>query len=51
MQQLISAILDCPAKENFPLSVAQYNKYRYTLSVLEGVPVYGRRVIIPQGLR
>ena len=28
MQQLIRAILDCPAEENFPLGVAQYNKYR-----------------------
>ena len=51
MQQLISAILDCPTEENFPLDVAQYNKYRDALSVLEGVPVYGRRVIIPRGLR
>ena len=51
MQQLVNAILNCPVEENFPLDVAQYNRYRHALSVLEGVPVFGRRVIIPQGLR
>ena len=51
MQQLIRAILEYPAEENFPLGVAQYNKYRDSLSVLEGVPVYGRRVILPHGLK
>ena len=51
MQQLVNAILNCPVEEKFPLDVAQYNRYRHALSVLEGVPVFGRRVIIPQGLR
>ena len=51
MQQLNKAIQDCPAEENFPLNVAQYNRYREALSVLDGVPMYGRRVIIPAGLR
>ena len=51
MQQLIQAIQDCPAEENFPLSVAKYNRYREALSVLDGVPMYGRRVIVPAGLR
>ena len=39
MQQLNKAIQDCPAEENFPLSVAQYNRYREALSVLDGVPM------------
>ena len=51
MQQLNKAIQDCPAEENFPLSVDQYNRYREALSVLDGVPMYGRRVIVPAGLR
>ena len=51
MQQLNKAIQDCPAEENFPTSVAQYNRYREALSVLDGVAMYGRRVIVPAGLR
>ena len=51
MQQLNKANQDCPAEENFPTSVAQYNRCRETLSVLDSVPMYGRRVIVPAGLR
>ena len=40
MQQLKKAIQECPAEENFPLSVSQYNRYREALSVLDDVPMY-----------
>ena len=50
MQQLIKAIQDCPAEENFPLSVAQFNRYREALSGIDGVPMYGMRVIVPAAL-
>ena len=51
MQQLVTTIQDCPAGENFPLSLAPFNRYREALSVLDGVPMYGRRVIVPAALR
>ena len=38
-------------QDSLPDSVSQYNKLRDSLYVLEGVPIYGRRVIVPRALR
>ena len=49
MMKLVDAItrdLDC-----LPDSLSAYNKLRDSLSVVDGVPMYGRRVIIPRSLR
>ena len=49
MLKLVVAItsdLDC-----FPDAIAVYNKLKDSLSVVDGVPMYGRRVIIPKCLR
>ena len=49
MLKLVVAItsdLDC-----FPDAIAVYNKLKDSLSVVAGVPMYGRRVIIPKCLR
>ena len=36
MQQLVKAILEYPADENFPIYLATFNRYREDLSVLDG---------------
>ena len=49
MTKLVDAItkdLDC-----FPDTLAAYNKLKDSLSVVDGVPMYGRRVIVPKSLR
>ena len=49
MLKLVDAItsdLDC-----FPDAIAVYNKLKDSLSVVDGVPMYRRRVIIPKCLR
>ena len=48
MKKLVDAItsdLDC-----FPDSITAYNKLKDSLSVVDGVPMYGRRVIVPKCL-
>ena len=42
----ITSDLDC-----FPDAIAVYNKLKDSLSVVDGVPMYGRRVIVPKCLR
>ena len=51
MLDLISAITSKEGQDTFPDTVSQYNKYSDDLSVLDGVPMLGRRVIIPTSLR
>merc|ERR1712218_276333 len=51
MSDLVQAITNSGEQDSFPDSVSQYNKYRDSLYVLEGVPMYGRRVIVPSALR
>ena len=51
MVKLLDAIMKTPAEENFPPHLAGYNKLRESLSVLDGIPMYGRRIIIPPTLR
>ena len=51
MSDLVQAIINIEEQDSFPDSVSQYDRFRGSLSVLEGVPMYGRRVIIPRALR
>ena len=51
MMDLIAAISNKMDGDSFPDNLAAYNKYREDLSVLDDVPMYGRRVIIPRSLR
>ena len=51
MLDLVSAISSKEGQDRFPDTVSQYNKYSEDLSVLDGVPMLGRRVIIPASLR
>ena len=50
MHQLVKAITDTPDGERFPASPASYNKMRDTMMVVDRVPTYGRRIIIPAEL-
>ena len=43
MQDLVGAIGSKEGQDRFPDTVSQYNKYSEDLSVLDGVPMYGRR--------
>ena len=51
MQDLVAAISSKEGQDRFPDTVSQYNKYSEALSVLDGVPMHGRRAIIPASLR
>ena len=51
MLQLVDAITNLSDLDNFPDSLSVYNKLRDNLFVLDGVPMYGRRAIIPKRLR
>ena len=51
MQQLVEAITETSNDESFPQKLADYNKIKDSMSVVDGVPMYGRRVIIPAELR
>ena len=51
MSDLVQAITNSGEQDSFPDTVSQYNKYRDSLYVLEGVPMLGRRVIVPSALR
>ena len=51
MSDLVQAITTMGEQDSFPDTVSQYNRFRDSLYVLEGVPMYGRRVIVPRALR
>ena len=51
MSDLVQAISSMGEQDSLPDSVSQYNKFRDSLYVLEGVPMYGRQVIVPRALR
>ena len=51
MLELVTAISNEMDSDSFPDNLSAYNKYRENLSVLDNVPMYGRRVIIPRSLR
>ena len=51
MLDLIRAIEDKDTTDKFPDAVASYNRHRENLLVVDGVPMLGRRVIIPASCR
>ena len=51
MLDLIRAIKDKDTTDKFPDAVASYNRHRENLLVVDGVPMLGRRVIIPASCR
>ena len=51
MLDLIKAIENKDVTDKFPDVVANYNRHRDNLLVVDGVPMLGRRVIIPSSLR
>ena len=51
MLQLVDAITNLSDLDNFPDPLSVYNKLRDSLLVVDGVPMYGRRAIIPRSLR
>ena len=51
MVELVKAISNKADQYSFPDTASAYNRYRDELYVLDGVPMYGRRVIIPRTLR
>ena len=51
MKQLVEAIINLSELDTFPYALSVYNKLRKHLLVVDGVPMYGRRTIIPRSLR
>merc|ERR1712218_396451 len=51
MSDLVQAITNSGEQDSFPDTVSQYDRFRDSLYVLEGVPMFGRRVIVPSALR
>ena len=51
MQDLVAAISNKEGQDRFPDTVSQYNQFSDDLSVLDGVPMLGRRAVIPASLR
>ena len=51
MQDLVAAISSREDQDRFPDTMNQFNKYSEDLSVLDGVPMFGRRLIFPASLR
>ena len=51
MIKLVDAITNLSELDNFPDTLSIYNKLRPDLSVVDGVPMYGRRVLVPKVLR
>lgn len=51
MLKLVEAITNMSELDNFPDYLSQYSKLRDDLSVVDGVPMYGRRLVIPKSLR
>ena len=51
MSKLVEAITNMSDLDNFPDYLSAYSKLKDDLSVVDGVPMYGRRLIIPKSLR
>ena len=51
MLKLVEAITNMSDFDNFPDYLSAYSKLKESLSVVDGVPVYGRRLIVPSTLR
>ena len=51
MTILAEAIENTPYEDKLPKAVEQYERYRQDLHILEGVVMYGRRLIVPTDLR
>ena len=51
MSKLVDAITNLSDLDNFPDYLSVYSKLKEHLSVVDGVPMYGRRLIIPSNLR
>ena len=51
MLDLIKAIENKDGSDKFPDSVASYNRHSDNLLVVDGVPMLGRRVVIPASCR
>ena len=51
MTILAEAIENTPYEDKLPKAVEQYKRYRQDLHILEGVVMYGRRLIVPTDLR
>ena len=51
MLQLVEAITKMSDYDSFPDYLSNYSKLKENLSVVDGVPMYGRRLIIPSTLR
>ena len=51
LMKLVDAISNLSELDNFPDYLSKYSKLRDSLSVVDGVPMYGRRLIIPSTLR
>ena len=51
MLKLVDAITNLSDFDNFPDYLSGYSKLRDNLTVVDGVPMYGRRLVIPSTLR
>ena len=51
MLKLVEAITNMSDFDNFPDYLSAYSKLKESLSVVDGVPMYGRRLIVPSTLR
>ena len=51
MSTLVKAIENMEQADRLPDRVGHYDRYRDSLSVIDGVPMYGKRVIVPASLR
>ena len=51
MQDLITAIENRNGSDKFPDNVASYNRHADNLLVVDGVPMLGRRVVVPASCR
>ena len=51
MKDLIEAIENKHDADKFPDVVSSYNRHRENLLVVDGVPMLGRRVIVPASCR
>ena len=51
MMKLVEAITNMSDLDTFPDFLSSYSKLKESLSVVDGVPMYGRRLIIPSNLR
>ena len=51
MSKLVETITNMADFDTFPDYLSAYSKLRESLSVVDGVPMYGRRLIVPSTLR